>query len=411
MYISSLLKKGKEKISYPKAIFLGLGFFITSATWTLYNSFVPIFLRNFIASQTMIGFIMTFDNIAAITLQPYFGAVSDNTHSRYGHRLPFLIIGMPIAAVFYALIPFANKFWLLLCFIIIMNLAMSVFRSPIIALMPDLTPPKLRSKANGVINLMGGLGASLTFALGSILYDIHQSIPFMLFSILMVIILLLFMWKLKEPVRARTEERVNIIKVIRDIFNEENKKVLNVLLAIFFWFFGYSGVETFFTLYGKEFLMIKESAAAMSLAAFSLTFVLFAIPSGFIASNIGRRKTILAGISGLFLVFASLIYIRELLIIRIVLLVGGLFWALININSYPMVVEKAGKSIGAYTGLYYFFSTIPAILSPITVGFLIEKFGYPLLFISAVISFALAFFFMFNAGAKTTEQGNPELID
>lgn len=394
MYVSSLVKEGQDRLSYPKTVFLGLGFFVVTATWTLYNSFVPVFLKNFIASQTLIGIIMTFDNIAAITLQPYFGALSDNTYSKYGHRLPFMMLGIPVAAVFYALIPFASTFWLLLTFIVIMNLAMSVFRSPVIALMPDLTPPRLRSKANGVINFMGGLGAILTFALGSKLYDINKAYPFILFSVLLLLVLLLFSWRLREPEKPRPEERINITRVIKEVFTAENKMVLNVLLAIFFWFFGYSGIETFFTLYGKDFLLIKESAAAMSLTFFSLTFVIFAIPSGFIATAVGRKKTILAGITGLILVFAALTIMRELLIIRILLFIGGTFWALININSYPMIVEKAGDSIGAFTGVYYFFSTIPAILSPIVVGFFIEYIGYPMLFISAVASFILALFFM-----------------
>ncbi len=394
MYVSSLIKEGTDRLSYYKAAFLGLGFLIVTATWTLYNSFVPIFLKNFIASETIIGFIMTFDNIAAITIQPYFGALSDKTYTRFGHRLPYLMIGIPVAAVFYGLIPYAETLWLMLVFIVIMNFGMSVFRSPVIALMPDLTPSRLRSKANGVINFMGGVGAILAFLFGSKMYDINPALPFVLFSVLMVLVLILFMLKLREPQRPISEENVDIFTVIKNVFTADNKMVLNVLLAIFFWFFGYSAVETFFTLYGKEFLLIKESDAAMSLTFFSLTFVLFAIPSGFIASSMGRKKTIIGGICGLILVFAVLIFMRQLLIIRILLFIGGIFWAMININSYPMVVEKAGKNIGAYTGLYYFFSTIPAILSPVIVGFLMEHVGYMMLFISGMVSFILALFFM-----------------
>jgi len=396
MYISSLVKEGTDRLSYFKAAFLGLGFLIVTATWTLYNSFVPIFLKNFIASETIIGFIMTFDNIAAITIQPYFGALSDKTNTRFGHRLPYLMIGIPIAAVFYGLIPFAQTLWLMLVFIVIMNFGMSVFRSPVIALMPDLTPSKLRSKANGVINFMGGVGAILAFLFGSKMYEVNPALPFVLFSALMILVLILFMFKLREPQRPTTDENVSIIRVIKDVFTADNRVVLNVLFAIFFWFFGYSAVETFFTLYGKEFLLIRESEAAMSLTFFSLTFVLFAIPSGIIATSIGRRKTILTGISGLILIFAVLIFMKDMLIIRILLFIGGIFWAMININSYPMVVEKAGENIGAYTGLYYFFSTIPAILSPVIVGFLMEHIGYIMLFISGMVSFVLAMYFMFR---------------
>lgn len=393
--ISTLVKTGEEgKLDYGKAAFIGLGFFVITATWSLYNSFVPIFLKRFIVSEGIIGFIMTLDNIAAITIQPYFGTLSDNTETRFGHRLPYLMIGVPIAAIFFALIPFATSMVMLLTFIVIMNLAMSVFRAPTVALMPDLTPEPLRSKANGVINLMGGLGAVFTYALGSTLYDFAPAYPFLLASLLMVGILLLFIWKLKEPARVKTQERVKLFKVIGEVVKSPDKGALFVLLAIFCWFFGFSGIEAFFTLYGKVFLGIKESAAAFSLSFFSLAFMLFAIPSGILAGRWGRRKTILTGIIGLLVVFGSLLLVRDLLLIRILLLIGGFFWAFININSYPMVVKNAGEKIGTYTGLYYFFSTIPAIISPTFVGFLIQYLGYPVLFVNSLVFYALAFIFM-----------------
>ncbi len=389
-----MVRKNGEKLSYSKSIFIGLGFLIITATWSLYNSFVPIFLKKFIAAESIIGVIMTLDNIAAITLQPFFGALSDNTHTRYGHRLPFILIGAPIAAVFFAVIPLANSFVLLLAVLVIMNLAMSVFRSPTIALMPDLTPPKLRSKGNGLINFMGGIGAVLTFLLGSYLYDLDPFLPFILLSVLLIAIVLLYLWKLEEPEKAVKEERINIYKVIRNIFDIENRNILYILLAIFFWFFGYSAVETFFTLYGKEFLLIKESVAARSLMFFSLAFVVFAIPSGYLSSVMGRKKTITTGITGLLLTFFALVFLRNVLYINIVLAVGGFFWAFININSYPMIVNEAGENIGTYTGIYYFFATLPAILSPMFVGWTIQYFGYATLFVNAVIAFSIALYFM-----------------
>lgn len=394
-YITSLLQdKDQNKLSYGKTIFIGLGFLIIMATWSLYNAFVPIFLKRFVAGETLIGLIMTLDNIAAITLQPYFGALSDNTYSRFGHRMPFMIIGIPIAALFFALIPLADNFWLLLVFIIIMNLAMSVFRSPTVALMPDLTPSPLRSKANGVVNFMGGVGAILTYGLAARLYELNPAFPFILFSLLLLVILLAFLMKLREPERPRTGEQIKIWQIVGEIFRTRERRILYILMAIFFWFFGYAGVETFFTLYGRNYLLIKESTAAQALLFFSLTFVLFAIPSGILAGKYSRKKIITIGIIGLIVVFSGLALTSDLLVIRLVLLIGGIFWAFININSYPMVVDQAGDKIGAYTGVYYFFSTIPAILAPVFVGFLIERLGYGILFISAILSFMLALFFI-----------------
>jgi len=241
---------------------------------------------------------------------------------------------------------------------------------------------------------MGGIGAVLTFLLGSYLYDVDPFLPFILLSVLLIAIVLLYIWKLEEPEKTVKEERINIYKVIRNIFNIENRNILYILLAIFFWFFGYSAVETFFTLYGKEFLLIKESVAARSLMFFSAAFVLFAIPSGYISSVIGRKKTIMTGIAGSLLTFFVLVFLRNILYINIVLAMGGFFWAFININSYPMIVNEAEEKIGTYTGIYYFFATLPAILSPMFVGWIIQYFGYGTLFVNAVIAFSIALFFM-----------------
>ncbi len=121
---------------------------------------------------------------------------------------------------------------------------------------------------------------------------------------------------------------------------------------------------------------------------------MFAIPSGYLSSVIGRKKTISSGITGLLLTFLVLAFLRNILYINIALAVGGIFWAFININSYPMIVNKAQDNIGAYTGVYYFFATLPAILSPMFAGWIIQFFGYGTLFLNAVIAFSIALFFM-----------------
>ncbi|NLM97051.1 MAG: SLC45 family MFS transporter, partial [Halanaerobiaceae bacterium] len=271
---------------------------------------------------------------------------------------------------------------------------MIVFRSPVVSLMPDLTPSNLRSKANGLINFMGGVGAAVSLYFGAFLYNIDPSIPFIFFSIVLVIIILLYLWKIKEPEQVEKEEKMNLITIIKDIFKLLDRNILFILLAIFFWFFGFSGVETFFTLYGKNFLYISESLASQRLAFFSVSFLLLAIPSGYLASKIGRKRTICTGISGLLLVFILLIYLRNINHITYCLLLGGVFWALININSYPMIVDSSEGKIGTLTGIYYFFSTLPAILSPMVVGKIIEMAGYGTLFITASISLILSLFFM-----------------
>jgi MFS family permease len=383
----------QEKLHYKNTFLLGLGFFCISIVWPLYNAFVPIFLSKYISSAMLIGFVMTFDNIAAITLQPFFGALSDRTHTRWGRRMPYLIIGIPVSAIFFAMIPFQFSFVSLIVIAMSFNIMMSVYRAPTVALMPDLTPSGQRSKANGIINLMGGAGAALALFVGPMLYDINKYYPFAAAALVMLIALAILVKTIKEPQKAvKEEEHTGIIKAFVEVIRDKEKSALLMLVAIFLWFLSYQGIEALFTLYGVNYLGIKESKAAFLLSFFSVTFLIFAIPSGILATKIGRRKTIMAGIIGLSVVFLLITFFKSILILGILLALGGIFWSLININSYPMVVEMAAESkIGAYTGLYYFFSSLAAIIGPPFMGLIVDFAGYGSLFIISISFLLLAF--------------------
>ncbi|MGE5583934.1 MAG: MFS transporter [Bacillota bacterium] len=396
------------RLNYGKTFVLGLGFFGISLSWSIYNSYVPIFLSDLLKDvayrTTLVGIIMTFDNIAAITLQPYFGALSDRTWTRVGRRMPFLLAGVPVAAVFFALIPL-TRFALaaMIPVIIVMNVAMTAFRAPTVALMPDITPSPLRSKANGIINFMGGLGALLAFFVFSQLFKVDPGLPFVVTSALMVVVLLVLLRTIREPRDADgsanagggKEESVGIVQAMGEVLADQDKSALCLLLAIFFWFVGWSGVEALFTLYGVEVWGMTPAAASFALGFFSLSFLVFAIPSGFIATAIGRRRTILAGIVGLSLMLLAMRFAHPGTTLTALLLVGGVAWALININSYPMVVDMTTTAkIGAYTGLYYFFSALAAIVAPPVFGWFMDVMGKQVLFICAFVSFAAAFALM-----------------
>ena len=192
------------KVDYKRLFLIGLGFLVINIFWSVYNSYVPIFLRDIFKEHRypgfMVGALMTLDNIAAITLQPYFGALSDNTWNKYGRRMPYILFGLPIAAVAFILIPLARTVLpLMLLAITVGNIAMAVLRAPTVALMPDITPSHLRSKANGVINLMGGLGALIAYFALSTLYKKSPVYPFLVTSLLMfAVAFALYHWVREE---------------------------------------------------------------------------------------------------------------------------------------------------------------------------------------------------------------------
>lgn len=403
------------KFSFTKLLLLGFGFFGISLLWPLYNSYVPIFLKDFNLSSTLIGFVMTIDNIFAIIMLPLIGVLSDQTRTQLGRRMPYILVGAPLAAITFALIPLTRAWqllWLMMLNIIFMNFFMALFRSPVIALMPDITPSEYRSQANGVINFMGGVGALLAFFAGKPLYDKHYSLPFYVAAIIMVVSQLLVVLFIKEDEKYRTKSgeknkfenvykktMVELSENLRDVFKSNEKSLLMMLLSILLWFIGYNALETFFTSYAKFQMGIKESTGALVLGFFSLTFMLFAIPAGFIGSKIGRKKTMTIGLLIVIAILLGVIVSTRLIsdanlltkVFFALFAIGGLGWAMVNVNSLPTIVDMTvGEKVGGYTGLYYFFSMAANIIAPPLAGFFIDKIGYNTLIILTLVFFLLA---------------------
>lgn len=389
------------KLNYKQTFLIGFGFFATSIAWSIYNGYVPPMLKQLNISSTLLGFIMSIDNIFGVVFQPMFGALSDRTHTRFGRRLPFIFIGIPVCALLFSLVPsMSGQIWTLMGTVIAFNFIMSTWRAPVVALMPDMTPAPLRSKANGIINLMGGVGSLIAFVIGGRLADTAGTgAPFYLSSVVMMLALLVLALFVREP--AMPELSSSKGEKSEEHFRLGSKEKLSLglmLAAIFFWFAGYNAIETFYTLYATNTLytapgeLMTTGSATMMLAFFSVSFIAVALPAGILGGKIGRRRTILLGLLGVTALFIPMFFIRNLMLLRVFMLVGGAFWAFVNINSLPMVVELAGKDrIGTFTGYYYVASFSAAILSPILFGFIQDLTNnYALIFIYAAVAFALA---------------------
>jgi len=264
------------KFNYGKIFLLGFGFFGVSVIWGVYNAFVPIFLANkFHLTPAFIGFFMTLDNIAALFIQPPVGAWSDRLRTRIGRRLPFILIGAPITALAFGFIPLASVLPLFVACTSTLLLSAALWRTPVVALMPDITPSEKRSQANGIINFMGGIGTIIALQTGGMLYKLSPSFPFWLGSALVVVAALIVFLFIKEPkdYAETNEAQPGMLESLREVLNDEEKSGARILFAIFFWFIGYSAVETFFTLYAQEHLGIDAGDGATLLSVFPLFFV------------------------------------------------------------------------------------------------------------------------------------------
>jgi MFS family permease len=309
---------------------------------------------------------------------------------------------------------------------------MAFWRTPVVALMPDITPSQNRSQANGIINFMGGVGSIIAFLGGAMLYDINPAYPFWFGSGLVILAALMVFVFIREPKvnEDSQEERPSMITSLKFVLADPDRSALRVLLAIFFWFVAYNAVEAFFTLYAKNHLQFSESDGTRLLGQLSLFFVLFALPSGYLGSRIGRRVTILIGIvimtlclllmyftpvATLTTVLTTLPILGEVPVIGLILMIVGIGWACININSLPMVVDMTTVAyLGTYTGLYYLFSTLAAIAGPIINGWIIQLSGkdYSTTMVAAPFFMVLAFIMMLGVrrGEAAPLQGVGEKI-
>lgn len=396
------------KLDYKKTFILGFGFFAVSLVWPLYNTYIPLFLRDYLDSQFLINGIMTLDNLLAVSLIPIIAAMSDNTNTRFGRRMPYLMVGIPLAALMFVLVPMYTSFWYLIVTLFVLNISMAIFRAPTVALMPDITPVELRSEANGVINFMGGLAAVIVLAAGSLLFDVNKLLPFALTSVLMIFALFVLMRFIKEPtiaVKAK-EDKVNIVHSVKEILVAKDRSIIYALLAVFFWFVGYQGIQATFSNYCVEFLGLPKSQPGLILAVFAATFLIFSIPAGFIGKRFGKKKTLIAGLIGDTVVFLLLAFIGTQFpynqtTFMILMALAGFFWALININSYPLIVGMTSEShIGTYTGLYYFASSLAAILGPLFLGAFIDIIDFGVMFPLTGLAYVIAIICMLRVNSS-----------
>ncbi|NLI66226.1 MAG: SLC45 family MFS transporter [Tissierellia bacterium] len=388
------------KLNYRRTILIGLAFMSISAFWQLYDNIIPLILQNnFGLGETLTGGIMALDNILALFMLPLFGSLSDRTRTRLGKRTPFIIGGTALAVAFMMVIPYSARiksFPLFFVSLGVVLFAMGTYRSPAVALMPDLTPKPYRSSANAVINLMGAVGGITTLILIRLLVP-KVDLPdyrdvFLAVSSLMVIAVIILVLTIKEnklskqlagtPGFKEDEEDLEGSSSSHEMPREVKRSLYFILASIFLWFTAYNAVITAFSRYATNVWGLKGGSFVDALMVATGAAILSFIPIGIISSKIGRKKTIIIGIVTMSLSYLSGFFFLEYSpIINVVFAFTGFGWAAINVNSYPMVVEmsKSGD-IGKYTGLYYTFSMAAQIFTPVFSGFLLENISYRTLF-------------------------------
>ena len=422
-------KKGLKGY-YLTTFLIGLGFFTMGLMDPLYDTYVPIFLGEYIDKNFLIGMIMTLDNVRAIFMIPLFSAISDRTRTSIGRRMPYIVSFLPITALFFGLIPFSalNSLLMLVLVIFLLNIFKQAVRGPVVALMPDIVPADLRSEANGVINTMGGMATILGTVVLARLMNVHVRFPWMseardnilafpvasIFVLLSVLLLFIFVKEKANAEEAEKEDKEPIFKSMKAIFLEKEKSALFILLSLLCWFIAYQGILPYVGKYSLEVLGTSKGTASLAAGMVGIAYALFAVPSGKLAHRIGRRKTIRIALCGAIVVLTLVaihgfisINVRSAVMLYVfwaLIFLFGIFWVSIVTNSFPMLWQMATyKTMGIYTGVYYFFSQLASIISPPIAGGVTDLWGYPALFIFGALFMAIAFVLM-----SFVHRGEPE---
>lgn len=402
---------GTMKLNYKRTFFIGLAFLSISGFWQMYDSIIPLMLQNtFHLGETVTGALMAMDNVLAIFLLPLFGTLSDKADTKIGKRMPFIVGGTLLAVTFLLLLSAADKKQSLVMFLSILFLlllSMGLYRSPAVALMPDLTPNRLRSKANAVINLMGAVGGVYALIMIKLLVGAGERPDYLpLFisigGLMLVAVAVLFATvkekRIAEEIKKQgaesgegKEDRVVPQKTAMP--KEVKRSMIFLLISVFLWFTAYNAVTTAFSRYTRVVWHMEGGSFADCLMVATVAAICSYIPIGNIASRVGRKKTILAGIALMSLCYFAAVFVGAYHpLINIAFAAIGVGWAAINVNSYPMIVEMSkGCDIGKFTGTYYTFSMAAQIFTPVLSGFLLENVSYRTLFPYAFLFSILAF--------------------
>lgn len=398
------------KLNYIRVICVGFAFFLITAFWQAYDKTIPLILTyKFNMNQTLSGLIMALDNILAVFLLPLFGALSDKTKSRLGKRTVFILGGTIVATIAFIFLPFIGNIWLFIAVLLVTLLAMAVFRSPAVALMPDVTCKPLRSKGNAIINLVGTVGGLIVLGVGMVINvsesTLYNLVPYY-FVVCGIILLglIVFMLTVRENKWARQmqeDTQKYCPEQDDEKTGERNKKLsrpaikslLLILGSVALWYMGYNAITSKYSLYAD--VVLHQSYDLTLIIAQGAAIVSY-LPVGIIATKIGRKKTILAGVVMLTLAFFFAIFVSansSPILMYVLFALAGIGWATINVNSFPMVVELAKDSnVGKYTGWYYTASMAAQVLTPILSGAIMDLVGNMLpLFPYACACVALAF--------------------
>ena len=439
------------KLNKRRTFLIAFGFFGVLMVWNVYYYYIPLFLEDLLLSRNpdskpedfanIIGHIMSLDNLAAIIIIPLFSWLSDRTKSRFGKRIPYIVIGSAASLILFPLIAamyLVNAFAWYFVIVILLVIAMQSFRSPVVALMPDVTPKPLRISANAIINFIGYIGGILGTGIIMIigffpnvpLNSAVNLIPFIATSLVLASVIVTFILRFSEnkvvasmkdelAEGERLSETIEVVKEDKPLSRQDKFNFAIIIAAVFFCWFAFNALMNFGSVYARN--QLGEGANwAMNMTVLPIASLAAFLPAIWLTKKLGRKWSVIIGLA--IVVFALVmaaaftpLMVRNLdmifvnIILAIFFGISGIGWAIVNVNTFPMFVEvSTSKNIGFITGIYYLVSQGAMFLTSNISGYVYRGLGYGFYYWYAIIfmSLALGICFLFRQ-KKVTQEPKP----
>ncbi|MFJ5986476.1 MFS transporter [Lentzea sp. NPDC092896] len=400
--MSSLAAPVDRRLTRRITFFVALAVFAQETTWDFYDAQVPPLLREHIASTAIVGLLMGMDNLLGIFVQPWIANRSDNTRTRWGRRIPYLAVGMPLAAVLFVFIPLATALPALIAVIFVYSLVGNSFKPIAQALLPDFIEPDRRGRANAVVKIASGTTVIVSALISAFMVDDHPKLAFTVPALIMLVCTAVLVSRVRDNTSrgyqlaltedAHDESSVRLRDLAKDILRDPNRSRLLVVTAVLLFASAWFSSRSLFTPYGMETLDLSRGEAGSLTFPSGVAFLLAAYPAALLAERIGRIRTMTIGmvVFGASLAFGSLVPTPTTTVIAFCVAAAGASGFLINAAVVLWNLAPSARVIGVYTGLYTVSWAAGGFIGPGVVGAMVDITGWRYMLLDIALITALA---------------------
>lgn len=364
------------------SLLLAGGSLVIGAVSPLYDSYVPPLLQKHLSGSAWVGAAMGIDNVLALFLVPFIGALSDAAHSRLGRRVPFLLFALPVTAIALAAIPFAERYGLvmLLLAMIALDVALAVWRAPFSALLAELVPSVHRSKTEGILGVAMCIGAMLMLGTARSLSSRGEELPFVLAAVTVAVVWVVHGVWLREPSHHTEEPRAHAaiapLRSLRDAFTAGGGNAPRFFAGCLLFQMAFQSFSSWFTLHGSERFHTTVADVSLGFIAVAVSTLVGSIPAGWLGARFGRRRISLLGIAGMAIACLVMHIVPTLPAAVATLFVFGLSWSCPVANLTPMALELGtAAQAGSLAGAFLLVQSVAGVVGPSLVGLWFDATG------------------------------------